>query len=87
MNKLLNEDYELIRITSLKEFMKHRTKLPEHSFLIAASESSIYTILKAFPVLTREKISIIIFIPIFLLTINKFQEIHTVMNQFISKEI
>lgn len=86
VNKLFNEDYELISTASLKEFTKHRTKLPEHSILIAVDEPGIYTILKAFPVLTREKISIIIFIPIFLLTKNKFQEIQTALNQFISTE-
>ena len=87
MNKLLDEDYELIRMTSLKEFMKHEKELPENSILIAANKSCVYKILKAFPVLTRDKISIVIFIPIFLLTNNKFQEIQTALNQFISAEV
>jgi hypothetical protein len=87
MNKLFNEDYEIIGMTSLKEFMKYGTKLPEYSILIAANKYCVYTILKAFPVLTRDKISIVIFIPIFLLTNNKFQEIQTALNQFISAEV
>lgn len=87
MNKLFNEDYELIRMTSLKEFMKHEKGLPQNSILIASNRSCVYTILKAFPVMTRDKVSIIIFIPISLLTNNKFQEIQTVLNQFISTEV
>ncbi len=85
INKLFNEDYELIRIASLREFMKHETKLTENSILIAANESCIYTILKVFPLLLKQNISIIIFIPIFLLT-NKFQEIQAALNQLISAE-
>jgi hypothetical protein len=45
MNKLFNEDYEIIGRASLKEFMKYGTKLPEYSILIAADESCIYRIL------------------------------------------
>lgn len=74
-------------MTSLKEFMKHGKELPENSIFIAANKACVYAILKAFFVLTREKISIIIFIPISFLTNNKFLEIQTALNQFISTEV
>ena len=70
VDKLFHEDYELIRLVKLKAIINHKTPLPQRSFLVAVDESCVHTLIKALPVLKKEKASIIIFIPTFLVESN-----------------
>ncbi len=87
MNKLFEKDYELIRLPALTAFINHKTNLSKRSFFVAVNESCIYTLIKALPVLKKEKVLIIIFIPVFLISSNnRSQEIQSWLQQFIFSE-
>lgn len=61
---LNNNNYSLILLTDLDAFIKQQSKLPAHSFLIAINDLYSYSLKKALPVLIKNHISIIIFLPI-----------------------
>ncbi len=70
MDRLFDADYELIRSATLKAIINQKTPLPQRAFFVAANESCLHTLIKALPVLKKEKLSIIIFIPTFLVESN-----------------
>jgi hypothetical protein len=68
-------DYSLISLADLNTFMNNESKLPTHSYMIAVNEFYSYTLKKALPVLIKDEVSIIIFLPILISsTNNKYQE-------------
>lgn len=88
MDNLFDEDYKLIKSAALKAIINHKTPLPQRSFFVAVNESCVRTIIKALPVLKKEQLSIIIFIPTFLVESNNgSQEMQPGLQQFIFHEV
>lgn len=87
VDKLFDEDYELMRLVKLKAIVNRKTPLPQRSFFVAVNKSCFHTLIQALPVLKKEQLSIIIFIPTFLVESNNAsQEIKPGLQQFIFKE-
>lgn len=77
IDKLFNENYELMRMATLKKIVNHKTKLPGNSILVVENESCTATLVKALPFLMKNKVLMIIFIPTFLVVNNdKLHGIH-----------
>ncbi len=88
MDRLFDEDYKLIRSPALKAIINHKTQLPPKSFFVAVDEACVHTLIKALPVLKKEQLSIIIFIPTFFVESNNAsQEIQSGLQQFIFHEV
>ncbi len=49
INKLFDEDYELIRLPASKAFINHKTKLPQIALLVAINDACIYNLSNALP--------------------------------------
>ena len=88
MDRLFDEDYELIRPAALKAILNHKTPFLNDHFFVAVNESCVHILIKALPVLKKEQLSIIIFIPTFLVESNNVShEIHPRLQQLISPDI
>lgn len=62
--KLSNNDYELIFLSDLESLIHQKAALPEKSFLIGTNETYCDTLKDALPVLIKENISLVIFLPV-----------------------
>lgn len=83
--KLSENDYELIFFYDLEAYVNHKKTLPPKSFLIALNEMYSYSLKEALPVLIKENISLIIFLPVLISASNdqyRHKELHQ-LNEFI----
>lgn len=86
--KLSAFNYELIFLSDVEVFISSNTKLPEKSFLISLNETYSRSLKLALPVLIKENISLIIFLPILISpTTTKYQQKEVQqLNEFIFSE-
>lgn len=85
---LNKNNYELIMLSQLEAFTNQQANLPDNSFLIALNDVYSYSLKRALPILIKEHISIIIFLPILVSSNNNQYQGKTVqqLNEFIFSE-
>lgn len=67
---LNNNNYNLISLADIDAFINQGAKLPTSSFLIVVNDFYSYVLKKALPLLIKDQVSIIIFLPILISSSN-----------------